>query len=83
MPETPTTVRQILAENMRRLRQERQWSQEELARMTKLHHNQISAMERCKHSVGIDIVEQLARAFGVTPGTLLDPPAGTGPISES
>lgn len=72
MPEAPTTIRQNLADNMRRLREEQDWSQEDLAKATNIHHNQISAMERCKHSVGIDIIERIAQAFGVTAGELLD-----------
>lgn len=72
MPETPNAIRQILADNMRRLRTEKDWSQEDLARETNIHHNQISAIERCKHSVGIDTIERLARAFGVKVGALLD-----------
>jgi len=72
MLEKPTVIRQRLADNMRRLRKQRGWSQGDLERVTGLHHNQISAMERCKQSVGIDIIERLAWAFEVDVGALLD-----------
>lgn len=48
---------------MRRLRSERDWSQEDLAAKAKLHRNQIGAMERGENSVGIDIIDKLALTF--------------------
>lgn len=66
------TIRQRLADNVRRLRQELDWSQEDLASRAGLHHNQISNIERATSSVGIDLVEKLALAFQVNVGTLLD-----------
>jgi transcriptional regulator with XRE-family HTH domain len=72
MPTDPTPVRLRLAENMRRLRQKRDWSQEDLAAKARLHRNQIGAMERGENSVGIDIIDKLARTFEVLIGELLD-----------
>ena len=72
MPTAPTPIRLRLAENMRRLRREREWSQEDLAAKARLHRNQIGAMERAENSVGIDIVDKLALTFGVAVGQLLD-----------
>ncbi|WP_407543639.1 helix-turn-helix transcriptional regulator (plasmid) [Deinococcus radiomollis] len=66
------SIRQRLADNLRRLRTEQGWSQEQLAALAGLHHNHISAIERCKLSVGIDVLEKLALTFGVTAGELLD-----------
>lgn len=66
------SIRQRLADNVRRLRIERGWSQEQLATFAGLHHNHISAIERCKLSIGIDVLEKIALAFKVTAGELLD-----------
>ncbi|QLG13498.1 helix-turn-helix transcriptional regulator (plasmid) [Deinococcus sp. D7000] len=57
---------------MRRLRSDREWSQEDLAAFAQLHRNQIGVMERGQRSVGIDIIEKLALAFQVSVGELLD-----------
>lgn len=57
---------------MRRLRSERDWSQEDLAAKAKLHRNQIGAMERGENSVGIDIIDKLALTFEANVGELLD-----------
>lgn len=72
MTSPPPSIRQRLAANVKRLRQERSWSQEDLAARAQLHHNQISSIERSLTSIGIDIVEKLALAFGVSAGELLD-----------
>lgn len=72
MPDEPLTLRQRLAGNVRYLRNERGWSQEDLAAKSGLHHNQISRIERTQHSVGLDIIEKLALAFGVPARDLLD-----------
>jgi ribosome-binding protein aMBF1 (putative translation factor) len=66
------TIRQRLADNMRRLRKERGWSQEDLAAKVPLHRNQIGKIEQARKDTGIDIVEKLARTFGVRAGELLD-----------
>ena len=57
---------------MRRLRSERDWSQEDLAAKAKLHRNQIGAMERGENGVGIDIIDKLALTFEANVGELLD-----------
>lgn len=72
MADDERSIRQRLADNLRRLRKERDWSQEQLAAVAGLHHNHISALERCKLSVGIDVLEKLAVAFGIPAGELLD-----------
>jgi len=72
MADDQQSIRQRLADNLRRLRTEREWSQEQLAALAGLHHNHISAIERCKLSVGIDVLEKLALAFGIAAGELLD-----------
>jgi transcriptional regulator with XRE-family HTH domain len=65
-------VRQRLAENLRRLRRKSGWSQEEFADRAGIHRTYVSDLERCARNPTITIVERLARALGVTPGSLLD-----------
>lgn len=72
MSSTVPPIRQRLADNMRRLREERGWSQEDLAAHSGIHHTQISRIERMQNSVGIDMVGRIAVAFGVRVGELLD-----------
>lgn len=72
MADDARSIRQRLADNVRRLRDERGWSQEQLAALARLHHNHISAIERCKLSVGVDVIEKLALTFGIPAGDLLN-----------
>jgi transcriptional regulator with XRE-family HTH domain len=61
-----------LATNLRRLRLERGWSQEELADRAKRHRTFISQIERVTKTPTIDTVDQIAQALGVKLGDLLD-----------
>ena len=72
MTTSPLSVSQRLAENVRRLRDEKGWTQNRLAIEAQMHHNQISSVERARSNVRIDIVEKLAVALGVSMGSLLD-----------
>jgi transcriptional regulator with XRE-family HTH domain len=65
-------VRKRLAKNLRRLRQESGWSQEEFADRAGIHRTYVSDLERCARNPTITIVERLALALKVTPGSLLD-----------
>jgi transcriptional regulator with XRE-family HTH domain len=61
----------IFARNLRRLRAEKGWSQQELAELAEIDRTYISALERGVYSATIDIVAKLAVAFGVEPSSLL------------
>lgn len=67
------SIRVHLSENLKALRAERGWSQEELAFEAQLHRTYISDLERSARNPSIEIIEKLANAFGVPPGRLLDP----------
>ncbi len=65
-------ARLILARRMRLLRASRGWSQETLAELSGLHRTYISGIERGSRNIGIDTLEKLAAAFGLTLAELLD-----------
>lgn len=65
-------IGQRLAANMRRLRRERGWSQEELGDRAGLHRTYISQVERTVKSPTLAAVDKIAMAFGVRVGELVD-----------
>lgn len=65
-------VRQRLAANMKRLRKERGWSQEDLADEAGLDRTYISGIERKVKNPTISVVERLAKALPCSLGSLLD-----------
>jgi len=65
-------VRQRLAANLRRLRQERELSQEQFAFEAGIHRTYVSDLERGMRNPTITVVEKLAVYFKVPMGTLLD-----------
>jgi ribosome-binding protein aMBF1 (putative translation factor) len=66
-------VREIIRENIRRLRQEAGLSQTDLAKKSKLSLRYISRLETDPPNVGIETVEQVAAALGTDLCTLLCP----------
>jgi transcriptional regulator with XRE-family HTH domain len=71
-------IREVVALNLRKLRQVKGLSQEELAHRARLDRTYISALERSRYAAGIDVVDRLARALGVEVTDLLTRPAGSG-----
>ena len=67
-------LREILAQNIRRLRTEQTISQEELAFRCELDRTYISAVERCVWNVSLGNIEKIANALKVKPWQLLLPP---------
>jgi transcriptional regulator with XRE-family HTH domain len=63
----------ILADNMRRFRQERGWSQEQLGIESDLHRTYIGAVERQERNPSVASLEKIAAAFGVETWELLYP----------
>jgi len=66
-----STLRQIIARNVRLLREGRGWSQEALADQCGLHRTYVGAIERGEHNLTIRTVERLADALEVHPAQLL------------
>jgi len=66
-------LRQVLAENLRRLRAAHGWSQEELAFECQLHRTFVAHVERGKRNISLDNIGKLAGAFGIPAYQLLQP----------
>lgn len=72
-------IREVLALNLRKLRQARGLSQEELAHQAGIDRTYISSLERSIYAAGIDVVDRLAHVLGVEAADLLKrPPSRTG-----
>jgi DNA-binding Xre family transcriptional regulator len=69
--QAPGRARFALAKKVRLLRVTRGWSQEVLAEVSGLHRTYISMIERQDKNVGLDNLERLAEAFGVSIGELV------------
>lgn len=64
---------EILAINVKILRQLRNITQEQLAEMAGMERTQVSAMERAARAVQFRTLDRLAEALGVAPWELLRP----------
>ena len=67
-------IREVLALNLRKLRQAKGLSQEELAARAKIDRTYISALERSVYAASIEVVDRLARGLGVEASDLLRRP---------
>lgn len=65
------TLRQIFALNLRRLRTDRELSQEALADLAGIDRTYVSALERQVYSASLDTIEKLADVLKVEPQELL------------
>ena len=65
-------VRQRLDANLRRLRREYGWSQEDFAERVGIHRTYVSDLERGARNPTISIIERLANPPKVRAGSLLD-----------
>lgn len=61
------SLRERVARNLRRLRQEKSVSQEELAHRARINRNYVGMVEREEYSISVDKLEMLAEALGVDP----------------
>jgi len=64
-------ARRIFAENLRKARQVKELSQEDLAELAGLHRTYVGSVERAERNVSIDNLERLAAAVGVALPSLL------------
>lgn len=68
-------LKDVLALNLRLLRQERQITQEELADRTGLSSRYVGSIERARVSASITVVGKLAEALNADVGELIKPRA--------
>lgn len=74
MPRSPSsTLRAILAENVRAFRKANGLSQEALADACELHRTYIGSVEREERNVSLSTLEVLASALGISVPELLTP----------
>lgn len=64
-------IRKRLGSNLRRLREEKGWSQERFAEEANIHRTYVSDIERGARNPTITIVEKLAKPLNVTAASLL------------
>ncbi|EDX72948.1 hypothetical protein MC7420_2566 [Coleofasciculus chthonoplastes PCC 7420] len=64
-------LNQVVASNLRKLRQEIGISQEELAGKCGLHRTYVGAIERSERNITLQTLEKLAVSLGVSPLDLL------------
>lgn len=65
------SLRRIFAQNLKRMRTEKEFSQEALADHAGLDRTYISALERERYSATLDTIEKLSVVLGVEPQELL------------
>lgn len=65
-----SSLRTVLARNLRQLRSQLKISQETLADEAGLHRTYVGSIERAERNISIDNIEKLARALNCEPGKL-------------
>jgi len=65
-------IRKRLGSNLKRLRNEHGWSQEEFADRAGIHRTYVSDIERAARNPTITIVEKLAKPLKVSASALLE-----------
>lgn len=64
-------IKDVLARNVREIREQRGWSQEELGDLADVHRTYVSQVERGIRNPTIEIVARLAKALKVSAADLL------------
>ena len=65
-------IRKRLGSNLKRLRLEKGWSQEEFADRAGIHRTYVSDIERAARNPTITVVQKLAKPLLVSASTLLE-----------
>jgi len=60
-------LREVVAKNLRRMRQAKGLSQEELADRAGINRNYVGMLEREEHAATVDMLEKLAEVLEVDP----------------
>ncbi|MFN3501005.1 MAG: helix-turn-helix domain-containing protein [Allorhizobium sp.] len=64
-------IRELFAKNLRKSRQAKGLSQEELAHLADVDRTYVSSLERAVYSPTIEVLEKLARALEIEPEDLI------------
>lgn len=64
-------LKEVMAINLRRIRHDKQLTQEELADRSGLSARYVGAIERADVSASVTVLGQIAEALGIEPGSLL------------
>lgn len=72
-------LREVFATNLRRWRQVRGLSQDDLAYEAEVSRSYLSQLETGSHDASLKIVDRLAKALGVEPAELLKRPTARKP----
>ncbi|MEJ1978620.1 MAG: helix-turn-helix transcriptional regulator [Acetobacteraceae bacterium] len=67
-------LKEVMAANLRRMRHDKQMTQEELADLAGVSARYIGAIERAKVSASVTVLGQIAGALSIEPGELLRRP---------
>jgi len=73
MAKPQQTLRDVIADNVRRMRKERGLSQERLADLCGLHRTYVGSIERAERNLSVDNIAKLAAALGIEGWQLLKP----------
>lgn len=66
-------IRQLFAANLRRIRQEKGFTQEQLAHDSEVDRAHVSKLERGIAYVGLEIIGKFSKVFGEPPDAFLKP----------
>jgi len=69
---TETRALKNLAKHVRELRKKKRWTQEQCAEQAQIATAYLSGVERGTRNPTVKVLSRIARAFGVTIGTLFD-----------
>jgi transcriptional regulator with XRE-family HTH domain len=67
----PADIKALVGTRLRKLREKKGWSQEQLGFEAGLHRNYIGGIERGERNVGVVNIAKLASSLGVRPRNLL------------
>lgn len=67
-----SVTRKKFGNNLRRIRKERELSQEALADLANLHRTYIGAIERGEQNISLDNINKVAKALKVKPSKLIE-----------
>lgn len=68
------SLRKVVGDNIRALREDRDIAQDELAHQSDIHPTYLSGVETGKRNITLNVLERIARALGVSEEVLVRRP---------